>query len=164
MGATGEVTAFRGALPPTTLPQPAMPTAPDAVIAHALAPLYETVAAALAQGDRLTALRLAYAALTPVAEALAARREMPLCAGQLRAHALLVELDPLPLAARPDGTLAEQGTAVAVFYRNCTLPQEQAEQWAQRLGELLGGLSPDPWVILAPAVAGMYRTKMGVGL
>jgi len=41
-------------------------------------------------------------------------------ANQLRVHALLVELESLPLEAMPDGTLVEHGTAVAINYRTGT--------------------------------------------
>ena len=63
-------------------------------------------------------LRIAYGALSRVADALAAMRGDTILPGQVRVHALLVQLLPLPPESQFDGTLSETGTQVEINYRN----------------------------------------------
>jgi len=144
---------FRGILPPadTNGREAVLPpsrTAPGSVILHALSPLRGELDAALASGDRPAALRLAYGALTRVVDALAVYRGDGLQPGQVRVHALLVELKALPLTPLPDGTLAESGTAVYVNYRNWAVDQAMAASWAQMLTERFQALWPGAWVVV----------------
>ncbi len=155
----GEVTQFRGVLPPGGLGRtrahalPPNRTTPAGVILHALHPLSGELDAALARDDRPAALRLAYGALGRVADALAAYRGDHLLPGQARIHALLVELEPLPLELNPDGTLAERGTAVSVSYRNWTIGHSEADTWAQSLSKHFKSLWPGAWVLVGSDVA-----------
>ncbi|OQA46325.1 MAG: hypothetical protein BWY52_00796 [Chloroflexi bacterium ADurb.Bin325] len=144
---SGEKTIqFRAVLPPA---QHALPAgrAADAAGASALAlagailrslrPLQAELDAALARDDHPTALRMVYRALLPLADAFAAYAGCPpRRRGQARAHALMVELEPLPLAVGPDGTLVEQGAAVTVHYRNWQLAPAAAARWAWLLARL----------------------------
>jgi len=118
---------------------------------NALGPLRGELDAALARGDQETALQIAYGALSQVADALAAYRGDLIQAWQVRIHALLVELESLPLKPQPDGTLAEQGTEVRVSYRNWAVEREEAAAWAQALTERFQALWPGAWLVL-PAV------------
>ena len=94
---------------------------PDRMIAHSLGPLRDELNAALLRDDQNGALMLAYTALARVADALAAWRGDSPQPQQVRVHALLVELETLPLEPLPDGTVIEHGTAVTVNYRNWTV-------------------------------------------
>lgn len=152
----GKVTQFRGILPPrergrtrgATLPPSR--TTPAGVILHALQPLSDQLDEALARNDRPAALKLAYGALSRVADALAAYRGDPLLPGQARVHALLVELEPLPLELNADGTLVERGTAVSVNYRNWAINRNEAAAWAQHLSKHFRSLWPGAWVMVGP--------------
>lgn len=155
-----EVIQFRGILPPEKgglsgrrYAPPPSKASPGGLILNALAPLRGELDTALARGDREAATRIAYCALSQVADALAACRGDTLQAWQVRVHALLVELEPLPLAPQPDGTLAEQGTAVRVSYRNWAISRAEAESWAQNLAERFQALWPGAWVVF-PAITG----------
>ena len=121
-----ELTQFRGILPPegatAATPRPPLAT-PDGLILRTLSPFRDELDSALARGDRGGALRLAYTALSRIADELAAYRGDKLPPDQVRVHALLVELESLPLEPLPDGTLAERGTAVTVNYRNWAVDQ-----------------------------------------
>ena len=162
----GEVTQFRGVLPPGgygSVRGHALPpnrTTPAGVILHALHPLSGELDAALARADRPAALRLAYTALSQVADALAAYRGDHLLPGQTRIHALLVELEPLPLELYADGTLAERGTAVSVNYRNWVVGHHEAAAWAQSLSQHFASLWPGAWVLVEPHTA-HAGTKIG---
>ena len=109
-----EITQFQTVLPPAGArfrgrpftPPPSRASA-GGLIVNALAPLRGPLDAALAAGDRETALQLAYQALAQVADALAQRRGDKAQPWQTLIHALLVELTPLPYAPRPDGTLVD---------------------------------------------------------
>ena len=103
---------------------------------------------ALARDDRPAALQLAYGALTRVADALASYRGDQLTPGQVRVHALLVELEALPLRPLADGTLAESGTAVAVSYRNWAVDRTRAATWAHTLTDRFQALWPGAWVVV----------------
>jgi hypothetical protein len=154
-----EITHFHGILPPEGLfssshpskedvPRRAapVPTGPDSLILNALRPLQDKLDVALKRGDREKVLRsdslrqIAYGALSQVADALAAYgtssledRGDPIQPGQVRIHALLVELEDLPLESHPDGTLAENGTAVHVSYCNWAVDRGQAAAIAHAL-------------------------------
>jgi len=152
------ITHFRGVLPPEgpligsrVYTPPPSKASPGGLILNALGPLRGELDAALACGDQETALRLAYAALSEVADALATHRGDLIQAWQVRIHALLVELESLPLAPQSDGTLAEQGTEVRVAYRNWAVDRAEAAAWAQNLTERFQALCPGPWRVL-PAV------------
>lgn len=154
---TSPVTQFRGILPPEGPTQghphglPPSRATPGGLILHALSPLRQELDTALAQDDRQGALQLAYGALGRVADALAAYRGDTLCPSQVRIHALLVELEPLPLEPRQDGTLVERGTAVTVHYRNWAVPQAEAARWARTLSDRFHALWPGAWVMVQNA-------------
>jgi hypothetical protein len=148
-----EITQFRGILPPscgttqaTTLPR--SKSTPDGLIMHTLGPFRDALDAALARDDRSGALRLAYTALSRVADDLAACRGDRLRPNQVRVHALLVELEYLPLEPLPDGTLAERGTAVTVNYRNWAVDHAVAAAWMHTLTEQFQALWPGAWVVI----------------
>ena len=142
-----------GVLPPGQAPEPA---APAALILRALSPLRDELGAALARGDRPAALGMSHDALSRVAEALAAYRGETfagdrLRAGQVRVHALWVELETLPLEPLADGTLREGGVAVSVSYRNWALDCTAAVAWAQVLTSRFRALWPGAWVVATSA-------------
>ncbi len=147
-----EIIQFRSLLPPAGANQrgalPPCRTTPGGLILHALIPLQDELDAALARNDRSGAAQLAYGALTAVADALAAGRGDQIRPGQVRVHALLVELEPLPLESQLDGTLAERGTAVTVNYRNWVVEQAVAATWAQNLADRFQTLWPGAWVVV----------------
>ena len=155
-----EITQFRCILPPvggSILPSgtPAGATAvlggdaaPDRMIARSLSPLRHELNAALLRDDRNGALTLAYRALSRVADTLAAYRGNKLEPQQVRVHALLVELETLPLEPLPDGTVIEHGTAVTVNYRNWMVERGVAAVWAQTLTERFQALWPGAWVVV----------------
>lgn len=126
---------FRAVLPPAH--QAPAPTAPGGALTVAgfilrvLRPLPTELDAALEQEDYATAVRLVYRALLPIAKAFSALLGRPRGRGQARVHALLVELEPLPLAVEPDGTLIERGSAVTIQYRHWLLPAADAARWAE---------------------------------
>ncbi len=159
-----EITHFQAILPPEGArirgrlftPPPSRASA-GGLILHALAPLRGPLDAALARGDRETALQMAYQALAQVADALAKRRGDQAQPWQTLIHALLVELTPLPYEPRPDGTLVEQGTAVQVSYRNWTVNRHEADAWAKMLTEKFRTLWPAAWVVLAPDAGATTR-------
>ncbi len=163
----GEVTQFRGILPPSESgktrghPLPPNRTTPAGVILHALHPLSGELDAALARDDRPAALRLAYGALSRVADALAAYRGDRLLPGQTRIHALLVELEPLPLELNADGTVAERGTAVSVSYRNWSVSRNEGTAWAQSLSKHFKSLWPGAWVLVGPDAAVYAEARTG---
>ena len=155
-----EITQFRCVLPPvggsmlpsgTPVRTAAMldgDTAPDRMIARALSPLRDELNAALLRDDRNAALTLAYTALSRVADTLAAYRGDKLRPQQVRVHALLVELDCLPLEPSLDGTLIEHGTAVTVNYRSWAVERAVATAWARTLTERFGALWPGAWIMV----------------
>lgn len=156
-----EITQFRYVLPPTCGSMPPTcggisPTgtlagsaaAPDHTIAHWLDPLRDELNAALLRDDRNGALTLAYTALSRVADTLAAYRGDRLAPQQVRVHAILVELETLPLEPLPDGTVIEHGTAVTVNYRNWAVEHNVAAAWAQTLTERFGALWPGAWIVV----------------
>ena len=162
----GEITYFQGILPPNgaaaagrsasrsgRVPGPAQWTSSDDLILNALAPLRDELDTALARGDEETALRLAYGALGQIADTLAAARGDLLQAWQVRIHALLVELESLPLKPQTDGTLMEQGTAVRVSYRNWAIDRSQVDDWAQALSKRFQALWPGAWLVLPNAMS-----------
>ena len=71
---------------------------------------------------------------------------------QVRVHALLVELEPLPLEPLSDGTLIEQGTAVTVNYRMLGGGAREAAAWARTLTERFQALWPGAWVVVGANV------------
>jgi hypothetical protein len=157
-----EITQFRCVLPPTcgSLPPAGVPAvtvvvpgshaAADRMIAHSLSPLRDELNAALLRDDRNAALTLAYTALARVADTLAAYRGDRLAPHQARVHALLVELDPLPLEPLPDGTVIEHGTAVTVNYQSWMVERGVAAAWAQTLTDRFGALWPGAWIVVGP--------------
>ncbi len=151
MTAMADITEFRGVLSPlgrTHLPPPS-PTSPDGLILAALDPLRGDLGAALARNDQQAALRIAYGALSRLAEALATARGDKLRCGQARIHALLVQLKPLPLESLFDGTLREGGTEVEVSYRNWTMDRMEAAAWAGTLTQRFQALWPGAWIVVS---------------
>lgn len=147
-----EITRFRGILPPAGRGiSPPSQASPGGLILNVLHPLRGELDVALAQGDEAHALRIAYAALSRVADALAALRSRgrDIEPGQVRIHALLAQLTPLPFAVRPDGTLEEMGTQVEVNYRDWIVARTEAAVWAARLTERFQSLWPGAWVMMA---------------
>jgi hypothetical protein len=158
-----EITCFRGILPPEgtfvsgrPYAPPPRRISPGSLILSALHPLRGELDAALARDDRPAAQQIAFAALAQVADALAAYRGDKLRPGQVRVHALLVELEPLPYAVGPDGSLAEQGTEVRVSYRNWAVDRHAAAALAESLARRFQALWPGAWIVL-PAVAHASR-------
>lgn len=155
-----ELTQFRGILPPSagsmppegahagTAAQARDRTTADGLIVHTLSPYRDELDAALARGDRNDALRLTYAALSRVADGLAGYRGDRLLPGQVRVHAVLVELESLPLEPLPDGTLVERGIAVTVNYRNWAVDHAVAATWARTLSDQFQTLWPGAWVVV----------------
>lgn len=155
---TGKITQFRGTLPPTHAGRqaaalPPHRNTPAGLILRALVPLRAELDALLARNDRQAALGLAYNALAQVADALAAYGGDELYPGQVRIHALMVELEPLPLEPQPDGTLTEHGTAVNVSYRNWAVAAAQASIYARTLTERFHTLWPGAWVVVSQPAA-----------
>ncbi len=150
-----ELTHFRGILPPQSraFSPPPSQASPGGVILNVLSPLRGELEAALARGDHHHALRIAYTALSRVADALASNRSRQLEPGQARVHALLVQLTPLPLEVHGDGTLAEAGTEVEVHYRDWIVARSEANAWAERLTEQFQSLWPGAWIMVSAADA-----------
>jgi hypothetical protein len=155
-----ELTQFRGILPPAggnirpegvtagTAAQARNRATADGLIMLTLSPFRAELDTALACGDRYGALRLAYGALSHVADSLAAYRGDRLLPGQVRVHALLVELESLPFEPLADGTLAERGIAVTVNYRNWAVDRAVAAAWARTLTDQFQALWPGAWVVV----------------
>jgi hypothetical protein len=155
-----EITQFRCILPPTCgsilptgIPRgavavPGGDVAPERMIAYSLDQLRDELNAALLRDDRNAALTLAYTALARVADTLAAYRCDKLAPQQVRVHALLVELETLPLEPLPDGTVIEHGTAVTVNYQSWMVERGVAAAWAQTLTERFGALWPGAWIVV----------------
>ena len=144
-----EITQFRCVLPPAgTAAVHGGHAAPDHMIARSLNPLRDDLNAALLRNDRKAALLLAYTALARVADTLAACRGDRPEPQQVRVHALLVELETLPLEPLPDGTVIEHGTAVTVNYQNWTVERGVAAVWAQTLTERFWALWPGAWIVV----------------
>jgi hypothetical protein len=150
MGTGSDVTHFRGVQPPENraFSPPPSKASPGGLILNALAPLRNELDMALARGDREAALQMAYGALSAVADALAAHRGDRVQPGQVLVHALFVELAPLPLELRSDGTLVEPGTSVQVSYRNWAVGTMESQRYAQSLAERFRSLWPGAWLIL----------------
>jgi hypothetical protein len=149
------ITQFRCILPPSSAGPSAgvvaasgLDATPAGMILRSLSPLREELNAALARDDRNRALTLAYTALSRVADALAAYRGDKLRPRQVRVHALLVELEILPLEPLPDGTMVENGTAVTINYRSWSVDHPVATAWAQTLTEHFQALWPGAWVVV----------------
>ncbi len=145
---------FRAVLPPAHRAPAAPRGAAGALtlagfILRAMRPLLADLDAALAREDHPAALQLAYRALLPIAKAFSALTGRRWGRGQARVHALLVELEPLPLAVEPDGTLIEQGAAVTVHYRHWLLPTADAARWAESMSREFQARWPD-----TPFIAG----------
>jgi hypothetical protein len=156
----GEITHFRGVLPPEgaliggrAYAPPPSKASPGGLILNALCPLRRELDLALARDDRPAAQRIAYTALSHVADGLAAYRGDRLLSGQVRIHALLVELEPLPFELRADGSLVEHGTAVRVSYRNWAIDRREAAAYAANLIERFSALWPGAWVVAPTAHA-----------
>jgi len=164
---TGRITHFKGTLPPPNSDRPfVLPphrNTPGGVILRALHPLREELDSLLAKNDRQAALRLAYNALAQVADTLAAYRGDRLRPGQMRIHALLVELRPLPLEPQPDGTLKERGTAVSVSYQNWAVTRAQAHLAYQALTERFHALWPGAWVVVSSGAGPIESIATGDG-
>lgn len=146
-----EITHFRGVLPPESrgfIPPPSQ-ASPGGLILNVLHPLRGELDVALAQGDQARALRIAYTALSRVADTLAKSRGCRIEPGQVRIHALLVQLTPLPMEVHPDGTLDELGTQVEVNYRDWIVDRAEADAWAERLTQHFQALWPGAWVMVS---------------
>ena len=144
-----EITQFYGILPPGGQASAAPAGGADSLIRWALAPLQVELNAALARCDQERALRIAYGALGRVADALAAMRGDTILPDQVRVHALLVQLMPLPPESQFDGTIAETGTQVEINYRNWAVAREEAAAWAQRLTQQYQSFWPGAWVVMS---------------
>jgi hypothetical protein len=144
-----EITQFSGILPPAGQAAVAPSGGAENLIHWALAPLQVELNAALARCDQERALRIAYGALGRVADALAAMRGDTILPDQVRVHALLVQLMPLPPESQFDGTIAETGTQVEINYRNWAVAREEAEAWAQRLTQQYQSFWPGAWVMMS---------------
>ncbi len=147
------ITHFKGILPPQpsddvcrALSVSAAEAGPDDLIMGALYPLRSQLDAALGRGDQSAALDLAYAALSEVADALSRFDGELTEPWQVRIHALLVELESLPLLPQEDGTLSEQGTSVDVSYRGFAVDRAEAPEWAGALCRRFQSLWPGAWV------------------
>ncbi len=156
-----EITHFKGVLPPEgalvggrVYAPPPSKASPGGLILNALCPLRGELDVALARDDQPAAQRIAYAALSQVADGLAAYRGDRLMPGQVRFHALMVELEPLPFELRADGSLAERGTTVRVSYRNWAVDRREADAYAAALAARFSALWPGAWVVL-PSVTGV---------
>jgi hypothetical protein len=158
-----EITQFRAVLAPNCGASHTCDQAPSpgALILQALAPVRDHLNATLCRDDRPAALQLVYRALVPIAGALAAWRGDGPARGMVRVHALLVELDPLPLACGTDGTVSEQGTAVTVLYRNWMIDAREAGWLAQQLSHQWHLQWPGAWFTVTPEGACADGTKMG---
>jgi hypothetical protein len=143
-----EITQFTGILPPAGQAAMAPSGGAESLIQWALAPLQVELNAALARCDQEGALRIAYDALGRVADGLAAMRGDAILPGQVRVHALLVQLLPLPPESQFDGTLSETGTQVEISYRNWAVAHEEAAVWAQRLTQQYQSFWPGAWVVM----------------
>jgi hypothetical protein len=121
----------------------------DGLIRSALLPLQHELNVALARCDQERALRIAYGALSRVADALVLMRGDTILPGQVRVHALLMQLLPLPPEAQFDGTLAEIGTQVEISYRHWAVAREEATGWTQRLTQQCQPLWPGAWVVMS---------------
>ena len=144
-----EITQFYGILPPGGQASAPPSGGADSLIRWALAPLQVELNAALARCDQERALRIAYSALGRVADALAAMRGDTILPEQVRVHALLVKLMPLPPESQFDGTIAETGTQVEINYRNWAVAREEAAVWAQRLTQQYQAFWPGAWVMMS---------------
>jgi hypothetical protein len=144
-----EITQFYGILPPPGQAAMAPSGGADSLIRWALAPLQVELNAALARCDQECAQRIAYSALSRVAAGLAAVRGDTILPGQVRVHALLVQLLPLPPESQFDGTLSEVGTQVEINYRNWAVASEEAATWAQRLTQQYQSFWPGAWVVMS---------------
>ena len=132
-----DTTVFRAILPPDHWGSAVQSdlNSLDGLILHALTPLQAELDAALADNDRDGALRLAYGALSRVVDVFAGSHSGSTSSDQARIHALVVELEPLPLWPRADGALEDQGIAVQVRYRRWTVTREQGDHWVAGLAE-----------------------------
>jgi hypothetical protein len=144
-----EITQFYGILPPGGRASAPPSGGADSLIRCALAPLQVELNAALAHCDQERALRIAYGALGRVADALAAMRGDTILPDQVRVHALLVQLMPLPPESQFDGTIAETGTQVEINYRNWAVAREEAEAWAQQLTQQYQSSWSGAWVVMS---------------
>ncbi|MCX7670679.1 MAG: hypothetical protein N2439_11480 [Anaerolineae bacterium] len=145
-----EIMHFRGILPPAGrefIPPPSQ-ASPGGLILRVLHPLRGELAAALARGDQNGALRIAYTALSQVADALARLHGGALRPDQARIHLLLVQLTWLPLEVHADGTLSEAGTLVEVHYRDWVVPRAEAQTYADQLMARFQTLWPGAWVVV----------------
>lgn len=145
---------FRAVLPPVHRAPLAHRTPASALtvagfILRTLRPLQTDLDAALARDDHSMAVQLVYRALWPIAKALSVFMGRPRGKGQARVHALMVELEPLPLTVGADGTLTEHGAAVTVNYRNWLIPAADAARWAESLSRDFQSRWPD-----TPFIAG----------
>ena len=123
-------TAFVEGNPYQALPGTAEP---DVLILNALWPLQRDLDGNLARGDQEGALSMAYGALSQLCKDLGVYDGDSLAPGQTRVHALMVELQPLPLECDPDGTIANSGIGVRVGYRNWTVDDGEGEIMADAL-------------------------------
>jgi hypothetical protein len=137
-----EITRFHGILPPRSQRRALFADGVEGLIGQALAPLQGELEAALMRCDHSSALQLAYGALRRIGDGLAVMRGDTLLPGQVRIHALLVELMPLPMEAQFDGTLMELGTQIAICYRNCAVGRDEATA----LGQCLAEQHPSQWL------------------
>jgi hypothetical protein len=144
-----EITQFYSILPPIGQAWVAPFNSADSLIRSALVPLQVELNAALARCEQERALRIAYDALGRTADALATMRGDTILAGQVRVHALLVHLLPLPPESKFDGTLVETGTQVEINYRNWAVAREEAAVWAQRLTQQYQSFWPGAWVVMS---------------
>jgi hypothetical protein len=145
-----EITQFYSILPPGGQDSVAPSSGgADILIRCALASLQAELNPALGRRDQAQAQRIAYGALSRVADALATMRGDTILPGQVRVHALLVQLIPLPPESLFDGTLSETGTRVEINYRNWAVARVEAAVWAQRLTQQYQSFWPGAWVVMS---------------
>ncbi len=104
-----------------------------------LRPLEVVLQAAEARGGCQEALQTAFEGAYEAVRVLAT--EAPARCGLTRVHGVLVEFTALPLVARDDGTLVDNGTYVSLEHQQYEVTDEQAAVLATRLSARLSTTS-----------------------
>jgi hypothetical protein len=106
-----------------------------------LRPLEAILWAAEARGNRRAALQCAFKGASQAVNALT--EEAPGAFGLTTVHDVWVELTALPLVARNDGTLIDNGTYVSLEHRQYEVTDQEAAALAARLADRLGSNNGD---------------------